>query len=78
MLRVISVESGKYVVETIFKLIHSDFYESLYFISWIHDHYISIYSNISKYSNFFTNKLLTSISLFDAERYITKHKLNHM
>lgn len=68
MLRVISVESGKYVVEIIFKLIHSDFYEFLYFISWIHDHYII----------FFTNKLLTSISLFDAGRYISKRKLNHM
>lgn len=41
MLRVISVESGKYVVEIIFKLIRSDFYEFLYFISWIHNRYIS-------------------------------------
>lgn len=27
---------------------------------------------------FFTSKLLTLKSLFDAERYISKHKLNHM
>lgn len=78
MLRVISVESGKYVVEIIFKFIRSNFYEFLYFISWIHDHYVSNIVILVNIVIFFTNKLLTSISLFDAERYISKHKSNHM
>lgn len=37
--------------------------------------YIVLFVNIVI---FFTNKLLTSVSLFDVERYISKHKLNHM